>query len=103
MAGKKYESKAVLNLVKRINKHTDQWFTCVKYSFVEPTNNAREREIRKNVLARKISGCHRSEKGKHAREIMMSNILTAQKRDQNPFEFIQNKIRIHNSNGTVLN
>lgn len=46
---------------------------------------------------------HRSEKGKHAREIMISNILTAQKRGQNPFEFIASKIRDHNSGGTLLN
>jgi len=98
-----YESKSAVNLVKRICKYKDEWFTCLKYGFVEPTNNAREREIRKNVLARKISGCHRSEKGKHAREIMMSNILTIQKRNQNPFEFIANRIMIHNSGETILN
>lgn len=98
-----YESKAALNLVRRICKYEDEWFTCLKYDFVEPTNDAREREIRKSVLARKISGCHRSEKGKHAREIMMSNILTVQKRGQNPFEFIANKIRIHNLGGTLPN
>ena len=95
---KKYESKAVLNLVKRMNKYLDQWFTCLKYDFVEPTNNAREREIRKNVLSRKVSGCHRSEKGKRAREIMMSIILTEQKRNHNPFDYISNTIRNHNSN-----
>lgn len=98
-----YESKAVLNLVKRINKHLDHWFTCLKYGFVEPTNNARERDIRKNVLARKISGCHRSEKGKRAREIMMSNILTAQKRGMNPFEFIRNGIKNYNCKEVILN
>jgi len=98
-----YESKAALNLVKRIGKYEDEWFTCLKYDFVEPTNNAREREIRKNVVARNISGCHRSEKGKHAREIMMSNILTAQKRKENPFELILNGIRSYNSRGVVLN
>ncbi|MFH0837174.1 MAG: transposase [Candidatus Aenigmatarchaeota archaeon] len=96
-ASKSYESKAVLNLVKRINKYLDQWFTCLKYDFVEPTNNAREREIRKNVIARKVSGCHRSEKGKRAREIMMSNILTIQKIGENPFEFISNTIKNYNS------
>lgn len=91
-----YESKAVLNLVLRINKYLDQWFTCLKYDFVEPTNNTREREIRKNVISRKISGCHRSDKGKRAREIMMSNILTIKKKGETPFEFIQNTIKNHN-------
>ena len=77
-------------------KYSDQWFTCLRYDFVEPTNNTREREIRKNVIARKISGCHRSEQGKRAREIMMSTILTEQKKNQNPFDFISNTIKNYN-------
>ena len=37
-----------------------------------------------------------NEKGKRAREIMMSTILTEQKRNHNPFEIIQTAIRNHN-------
>jgi len=94
--GKKYESKAVKNLVLRLNKYLDHWFTCLKYDFVESTNNAREREIRKEVIARKVSGCHRSERGAHAREIMMSTILTAQKRGLDPVSFIRQGIEKFN-------
>jgi len=89
-------SKAVQNLTLRISKHRDSWFTCLKYGFVEPTNNASERDLRKLVLARKISGAHRSERGAHCREVMMSVVLTCQKRQQNPFEFIRSGIEIHN-------
>lgn len=91
-----YRSKAVLNLALRMSKYHDHWFTCLKYGFVEPTNNASERDIRKAVVARKISGQHRSELGMRSREIMMSTVLTSQKRGQNPFEFIRNGIEKHN-------
>ncbi|MEW6222230.1 MAG: IS66 family transposase [Candidatus Hadarchaeota archaeon] len=93
---KNYRSKAVLNLALRLSKYRDHWFTCLKYEFVEPTNNASERDIRKLVVARKISGAHRSELGMRSREIMMSTILTSQKRGENPFEFIRGGIEKHN-------
>lgn len=95
--GNVYESKATMNLVLRINKYMDQWFTCLKYQCVEPTNNASEREIRKSVTARKISGQHRSIEGLHSREIMASTIITCQKRGKNPFEFVRKGIGKYNS------
>ena len=91
-----YRSKAVLNLALRMSKYCDHWFTCLKYGFVEPTNNASERDIRKSVVARKISGAHRSELGMRSREIMMSTILTSRKREKNPFEFMRDGIEKHN-------
>lgn len=93
---KRYRSRAVLNLVLRLSKYRDHWFTCLKYGFVEPTNNASERDIRKSVVARKISGQHRSELGVRSREIMMSTLLTLQKREENPFEFMRDTIESHN-------
>ena len=93
---KNWQSKAVLNLILRITKYIDHWFTCLKYPYVEPTNNSSERDIRKNVLARKISGQHRSELGIRSREIMMSTILTLKKRNKNPFDFVRNKIEKYN-------
>lgn len=93
---RRLESKAVLNLVLRLAKHLDGWFTCLKYPYVEPTNNATERDIRKEVVARKVSGLHRSDLGLHSREIMMSVILTLQKSGVNPFKFVQNSIERHN-------
>jgi len=91
-----YMSKAVKNLALRMSKYSEHWFTCLKYDFVEPTNNASERDIRKGVIARKISGQHRSVQGQHAREVMMSTLLTNQKRDINPFQFVLDGIRKHN-------
>lgn len=91
-----YQSKAVLNLVLRLAKHRDSWFTCLKYPYVEPTNNASERDIRKGVIARKVSGQHRSMLGMHSREIMMSTILTCMKRNLNPFRFVRENIGKYN-------
>lgn len=93
---KNYKSKAVKNLALRLIKYKNDWFTCLKYRDVEPTNNSSERDIRKNVISRKISGSHRSELGMQSREIMMSVILTAEKKGQNPFELVLNSIRNHN-------
>ncbi len=93
---KNYESKAVSNLVLRMSKYKNDWFTCLKYPFVEPTNNASERDIRKNVIARKISGLHRSQLGIHSREIMMSEILSAEHKDQNPYKIIHQGIENYN-------
>jgi transposase len=93
----KRRSKITERLVKRLKKHVDSWFTCLLFDFVEPTNNASERDIRKNVIARKISGQHRSVMGTHCREIMMSTILTKQKNNVNVFDFIRQGIRNYNS------
>lgn len=96
---KNYGSKAIINLVLRLVKYKNDWFTCLKHKDVEPTNNGSERNIRKFVTSRKISGAHRSEVGMHCREIMMSAILTLEKTGQNPFEFVLNGVRTHNSGG----
>ncbi len=92
-----YGSKAVLNLALRLEKYKEQWFTCLKYPEVEPTNNGSERDIRKIVLARKVSGLHRSILGLRSREIMMSVLLTEQKKGQNPYAYVQNGLRNYNS------
>jgi hypothetical protein len=95
--GTAYESKAVKNLVLRMIKYLEQWFTCLKYPEVEPTNNGSERDVRKNVVARKISGCHRSKLGMRSREIMMSVLLTSQKREDNPFTVVKEGIEKYNA------
>lgn len=101
LAKKKLDSKAVKNLILRLEKYREQWFTCLKYPYVEPTNNRSEQYIRKNVLARKISGLHRSVTGIHAREIMMSKILTCQTRNENPYEALHTEIENYNLGHTT--
>ncbi len=91
-----YGSKAVLNLALRLEKYKEQWFTCLKYPEVEPTNNGSERDIRKIVLSRKVSGLHRSILGIRSREIMMSVLLTEQKNGQNPYAHVLNGLKNYN-------
>ena len=95
---KKWRRKRIIKFVERLVDFKDWLFTCMRYKEAEPTNNSSERDVRKLVLARKISGCHRSEIGVHAREIMMSVILTEMHRGNNPAHFIMNGISQHNLN-----
>ena len=52
----------------------DRLFTCMGYKGAEPTDNSSERDVRELVLARKISGCHRSEIGAHHREMRDNDV-----------------------------
>lgn len=92
----KRRSKITERLRKRLQKHSNSWFTCLEYDFVEPTNNLSEQDIHKSINSRKISGQHRSIVGTHCREIMMSTILTKQKNDVNVFDFIRRGIMQYN-------
>lgn len=96
---RKWRYELPRKIVKRMVRYLDDWFTCLVYGFVEATNNASERDVRKNVLARKISGLHRSQRGLHAREIMMSLLLTRSRRNQNAYDFVAQGLKKSNLNG----
>jgi transposase len=59
-------------LAQRIEKHMAELFWFVEDPRVPSDNNAAERSIRPSVIARKISGGTRSEKGSNTRMILMS-------------------------------
>ena len=65
-------------VTKYIEFHIDSWFTCVKITGVQPTNNYAEQAIRETVLVRKIIGAFRSEKGTKTYETLASLIATWQ-------------------------
>jgi len=65
-------------VVKYIDFHIEDWFTCIKFSGVQPTNNYAEQAIRETVLVRKIIGAFRSEKGTKTYETLASLIATWQ-------------------------
>jgi len=46
-----------------LEKGKNDWFTCVLYENVEPTNNNAEQTVREPVIVRKIIGAFRSENG----------------------------------------
>jgi transposase len=66
------------SVAKYIKFNLNNWFTCVKFEGIEPTNNIAERAIRETVVIRKIIGAFRSEKGKKNYEILASLIATWQ-------------------------
>jgi len=68
----KNESAPQRVLAERIEKHLGELFTFVQYLGCPSGNNAAERAIRPAVIARKISGGTRSEKGSLTRTTLMS-------------------------------
>jgi len=69
----------------KIENGFENWFTCIIYPEVEPTNNRAERMLREQVVLRKITGTLRNEKGTTANEVMMSLITTWKQQNKNPF------------------
>ena len=65
-------------VTKYISFHIESWFTCIKTTGVQPTNNCAEQAIRETVLVRKIIGAFRSEKGTKTYETLASLIATWQ-------------------------
>lgn len=71
------------SVIKYIDNHFEQWFTCIKIPGIEPTNNYAEQAIRETVMVRKIIGAFRSETGVKVYETLASLFATwqFQKRD----------------------
>lgn len=65
-------------VVKYINFHIENWFTCIKIAGIQPTNNFAEQAIRETVLVRKIIGAFRSINGTKTYETLASLIATWQ-------------------------
>jgi transposase len=63
-------------LAERIRGHLLEWFVFVEHPEVPSTNNLAERSLRPAVIARKISGGTRSEKGSHTKMGLMSLLGT---------------------------
>ncbi len=63
-------------LLERIIRHNDELFVFLDNPKVEPTNNRAERQLRPNVVMRKITFGNRSPHGARKHEIIMSIIET---------------------------
>ncbi len=81
-----YKSHKCNRFVCNLLAEKDNLFEFVKNPFVDGTNNAAERALRPAVIARKIMGGNRSEKGSHDYEILMSVIQTLRKNGKNLIE-----------------
>ena len=73
------KEKDSLKLYKSLLPRVNQLLLFLEYKNVPPTNNASERALRNMVTKRKVSGCHRSEKGAKRLCIISSVIETAKK------------------------
>lgn len=59
-------------LAQRMRKHLLEWFVFVEHPEVPSTNNLAERSLRPAVIARKISGGTRSDKGSKTKTALLS-------------------------------
>lgn len=82
------EHKKVKNLRKLIIKHNQELLTFMEHPEIEPTNNEAERQLRPNVILRKLTFGNRSETGANNHKILMSIIQTARLHNINPLDIL---------------
>ena len=78
-----YKSHKCKTFVWNLLKEKNNLFEFVKNPEVDGTNNAAERALRPAVIARKVSGGSRSEKGAKNYEILMSVVQTLHQNGKN--------------------
>lgn len=69
------------------------WFTCVLYPGIEPTNNLAEQAIREHVIIRKIIGMFRSENGAKNYQYIASMLSTWNQKGLNLFKELERLLR----------
>jgi hypothetical protein len=80
-------------LCKRIDRFIDELFLFVANPAVPSDNNPAERALRHSVIARKISGGTRSDKGSNTKMILASLFGTWKLQQKNPFQECLNLLR----------
>lgn len=93
----KWEDEKCKKVANYMKNGWDSWFTFMLVPNVEPTNNLNERDIRKHVMKRKITGAFRSEKSLDTHCILLSVIETWRKNNKNVYDELRNAITQHNS------
>ena len=71
--------------VEYIRNGLGNWFTCLLYPGMEPTNNLAEQAIREHVVIRKIIGTFRSESGSQNYQYISSLLSTWRLQGKNMF------------------
>ena len=79
------EDNNIKRLQKRLIKHNAELLTFLDHPEIEPTNNRAERQLRPNVIMRKITFGNRSESGARNHQVIMSIIHTARLNGIEPF------------------
>ncbi len=80
------QHRILQRFVKRLTRHKEEIFTFLYYPGIAYHNNQAERQIRPNVLLRKITFGNRSEKGVKNHNVLMSIIQTAKLNHLNPLD-----------------
>ena len=79
--------------LKYIENGLGNWFTCLLYPGMEPTNNLGEQTIRESVIIRKIIGTFRSENGSQYYQYIASLLSTWRVQGKNMFNELDTVIR----------
>lgn len=90
---KKYTS--LKKLLTYIGNNIENWFTCIRYPGIEPTNNFAEQAIRETVILRKIVGAFRSEQGPADYEILGSMLATWQLQNKDVRNELKNVLKLN--------
>ncbi len=89
LLSKKQRLKKAEKFRERMLDKVEEFITCLDYIEVCAHNNLAERNLRPNVIMRKVTHGSRSEEGLRNHEVMMSLLQTAKLKDRNPFECLQ--------------
>ena len=81
--------KVLRRLVQRLKRHKHELLTFLDYPGIDYHNNHAERQIRPNVLMRKITFGNRSQKGILNHDCLMSIIQTAHLRKLDPLKVLR--------------
>lgn len=84
--------KNTQTLKQYILKRKNHWFTFLKYEYVDPTNNRAERDIRQQVLKRKISQQNRSTKHMQSYAMQASLYMTSKHRNQQYYQVLHDSL-----------
>lgn len=93
----KWQDDKCQKVANYIQNGWHSWFTFMFVKGVEPTNNLNERDIRKHVMKRKISGTFRSEHGIHNHCKILSVMETWKKNNTNVYHALIDQIKQNNS------
>ena len=88
-----YEDDDCKRLCKRLKRHRNEIFTFLDYDGVSPYNNHAEQQMRKPVIARRISQQNRSDKGAETQAVLMSIFRTAELQGLNPLKHAEKLVK----------
>jgi hypothetical protein len=94
--------RVLKRLTKRLERHKHELLTFLDYPGIDYHNNHAERQIRPNVILRKIVFGNRSEKGVLNHNVLMSIIQTAHLKKLDPLKVLRDIIHHYDNPRAVL-